>query len=666
MSRAGIDLDLLIGLVLLIAVAGIALWRLRKRHSDLSTDLETVVAGPEIDSTIAKVDSDSTEGNGDSDRTAGTTASDGQRFRILRPHAKGGLGEVFVALDQELHREVALKQILEPYADDPVSRSRFLREAVITGGLEHPGIVPVYGLQHDLDGRPFYAMRLVRGESLKDAIKRFHVAEQSDRYPGGRALRFRGLLGQFIVVCNAMAYAHSRGVIHRDLKPANILLGPYGETLVVDWGLAKVVGGGVASLDATESTLRPSPPGVASETQPGSAVGTPAYMSPEQAAGRLDQMGPASDVFSLGAVLYTILTGQAPFDGDSIAEVLLRVQEGRFLPPSARGPSVDLALESVCLRAMALRPEERYASPRALADDIETWLASDFEKLMRSQVRIFQSEKLASLGMLSAGVAHEINNPLSSVSNNMAVLERDIGSLLTLVATYEKANDVLASSRPELRGEIDRLNEECDFPYIKGNLDKILRSTRQDVNRVAKIVHNLRDFARLDRPAVDQIDIHDALSSALEMIRDRLHRRHISVEEEKGELPLITASQVQINQVFLNLLVNAMHAIEATHQEDGRIIIRTQCNTKDVIIEIIDNGCGIPAELLPMIFDPFFSTKGDGTGLGLSITHGIVQDHGGRIEVQSTPGQGSCFSVVLPRERPKREQPSPSDHFQEF
>ena len=150
------------------------------------------LADPEIDSTLAKVDSDSTQGYGDSGRTAGTTASDGQRFRILRPHAKGGLGEVFVALDQELHREVALKQILEPYADDPVSRSRFLREAVITGGLEHPGIVPIYGLQHDLDGRPFYAMRLVRGESLKDAIKRFHAAEQSDRDPGERASAFAG------------------------------------------------------------------------------------------------------------------------------------------------------------------------------------------------------------------------------------------------------------------------------------------------------------------------------------------------------------------------------------------------------------------------------------------------------------------------------------------
>ncbi len=133
--------------------------------------------------------------------------------------------------------------------------------------------------------------------------------------------------------------------------------------------------------------------------------------------------------------------------------------------------------------------------------------------------RVVQSEKLASLGMLSAGVAHEINNPLAYIANNLAVLERDIGSLLTLAAIYEKANDLLASNRPELLGEIDRLNEECDFLYIKENLDKILSSTRQGVKRVAEIVHNLRGFARLDRAAVDQIDIHEALSSALEMIR---------------------------------------------------------------------------------------------------------------------------------------------------
>ena len=187
------------------------------------------------------------DGTVDPDQTAipsvGEPSLAGQRFRILRPHASGGLGEVFVARDEELHREVALKQIQDRYADHPESRSRFLLEAEITGGLEHPGIVPVYGLGHYPDGRPFYAMRFIRGDSLKEAIEQFHRADgQPGRDPGERALALRQLLRRFVDVCNAIAYAHSRGVLHRDLKPGNVMLGPYGETLVVDWGLAKPIG----------------------------------------------------------------------------------------------------------------------------------------------------------------------------------------------------------------------------------------------------------------------------------------------------------------------------------------------------------------------------------------------------------------------------------------
>jgi serine/threonine protein kinase len=166
----------------------------------------------------------------------------GLRYRIVRPHAKGGLGEVSVAEDLELHREVALKEIQERHAHDPQSRSRFLLEAEITGGLEHPGIVPVYGLGQYADGRPFYAMRFIKGDNLKEAIRRFHEAEKPDRDPGERRLALQGLLRRFLDVCHAIAYAHSRGVLHRDLKPGNIMLGKYGETLVVDWGLAKPLG----------------------------------------------------------------------------------------------------------------------------------------------------------------------------------------------------------------------------------------------------------------------------------------------------------------------------------------------------------------------------------------------------------------------------------------
>ena len=163
-----------------------------------------------------------------------------ERYEILRPHAWGGLGEVYVARDRELNREVALKRIQERHAGNADSRMRFLLEAEITGGLEHPGIVPVYGLGMSTDGRPYYAMRFIRGQTLKEAIEKFHSATaQSD---SERRIELRQLLNRFIAVCNAIEYAHNCGVVHRDLKPSNIMLGKYGETLVVDWGLAKAMG----------------------------------------------------------------------------------------------------------------------------------------------------------------------------------------------------------------------------------------------------------------------------------------------------------------------------------------------------------------------------------------------------------------------------------------
>ena len=265
---------------------------------------------------------------------AGTPTAGGARFRILRPYARGGLGEVFAAFDEELHREVALKRIQEHHADDPDSRARFLQEAEITGGLEHPGIVPVYGLGHYDNGRPFYAMRLVKGESLRTAITQFHEADQDPkRDPGERAVSLRRLLGRFLDVCNAVGYAHSRGVLHRDLKPPNILLGKYGETLIVDWGLAKVTGRPEPRCPDAEPTLRPISGSSVESTRAGSAIGTPGYMSPEQARGDLEKLGPASDVFSLGATLYHILTGRPAFLGQDYAERLQRNERCEFPMP---------------------------------------------------------------------------------------------------------------------------------------------------------------------------------------------------------------------------------------------------------------------------------------------------------------------------------------------
>ena len=304
------------------------------------------------------------------------------RYRILREHAKGGLGQVYVARDSELHRDVALKEIQERYAADEERRARFVLEAEITGGLEHPGIVPVYGLGVYSDGRPFYAMRFIRGETLRDALRRFHD-QRGDPMSPERRVEFQKLLSRFTAVCNAVGYAHSRGVLHRDIKPSNIMLGDYGETLLVDWGVAKVIG---RPKDKTtlvaEATLHPEAESAIGETMAGSAVGTPEFMSPEAAAGKIESLTFASDIYSLGATLYSILTGSPPFDrSEGTGTVLQRVQRGDFAHPRQINRLAPTALEAICLKAMALQPRDRYESAQALAADVERWLAGRAEFL---------------------------------------------------------------------------------------------------------------------------------------------------------------------------------------------------------------------------------------------------------------------------------------------
>ncbi|MEX0701339.1 MAG: protein kinase [Planctomycetales bacterium] len=297
------------------------------------------------------------------------------RYHHLRFHALGGLGCIFRAADEKLHRDVALKFIRPEAAGNPVHNERFHVEAEVTARLDHPGVVPVYGIGRTAEGQPFYAMRFIQGETLDEAIRRFHGGEPAGNKFQRRSLEFRTLLNQFVALCNTIGYAHNRGIVHRDIKPANVMLGRYGETVVLDWGLAMPVGRDERARASGEQTLLPTS-GSDSGTSSGSGAGTPAYMSPEQARGEL-QVGPASDVYSLGTTLYKLLTGRAPFRGNSLNEILQEVRDGSFISPREVDPRVPPGLEAICLKAMAFEPRERYAGAVDLARDVEKWLADE-------------------------------------------------------------------------------------------------------------------------------------------------------------------------------------------------------------------------------------------------------------------------------------------------
>jgi WD40 repeat protein/tRNA A-37 threonylcarbamoyl transferase component Bud32 len=285
------------------------------------------------------------------------------------------MGVVYRAEDLEVGRQVALKRIRPDRAGD-AARERFRREAAVTGRLEHPGIVPVYTVGTDDNGEPYYVMRLIRGETLADAIQAFHTARPGQALPSRaeRNLQFRGLLERFVTVCLTVGYAHSKGVVHRDLKPGNISLGRFGETLVLDWGLAGFLKAPQPSASAVMETLPVKVAEDCAQTRPGIAQGTPAYMSPEQANGQWDDVGPASDIFSLGATLYHLLTDRPPYWG---ATALTDASLVRFDPPRHHKRDVPKALEAICLKALAADPRRRYASAEALAADVRRWLADE-------------------------------------------------------------------------------------------------------------------------------------------------------------------------------------------------------------------------------------------------------------------------------------------------
>jgi serine/threonine-protein kinase len=433
-----------------------------------------------------------------------TPCGNESRYGRLRLHAAGGIGQVWLAEDHDLGRQVALKELKPETAPFPAMVTRFLDEARITGQLEHPGIVPVYELVQGSGDRPaFYTMRFIKGRTLSHAIADYHRKRATGE---ARPLDLAALLNAFVGVCNAVAYAHSRGVVHRDLKGQNVVLGDFGEVIVLDWGLAKLVGRPEAAGD--------SPPVVLDDgrerdqTLQGQVLGTPVYMAPEQAAGRLDLIDQRTDVYGLGAILYEILTGRPPVKlacppapGNpptrlETLEMLRQIIQDEPVRPRQVNADVPRPLEAVCLRALAKKPQDRYPSAGELAREVQRWLADEpvtayREPLVRRAARWARRHQAVAAGLgallCTALVALSVSTWLVGRAQARTAKERDRAN-----REKEQKQQALEKSEKHYRYALDAVDryytQVSEDPRLKVRLD--LRKLRR------KLLGTARDFYR--------------------------------------------------------------------------------------------------------------------------------------------------------------------------
>lgn len=290
----------------------------------------------------------------------------------------------------------------------------------------------------------------------------------------------------------------------------------------------------------------------------------------------------------------------------------------------------------------ALRENERIAHDLQREKEEQRAL---IQKLEAANNQIIQSEKLASIGQLAAGVAHEINNPIGFVNSNLGTLKNYANDLLSLIDGLSAAVAPMLKEQPIIQRQITELCNAADLPYLREDIGNLISESVEGTARVRRIVQDLRDFSRTGSASWEWADLHAGLESTLNVVWNEIKYK-AEVLRELGTMPLVECRPSQINQVFMNLLVNAVQAIP----ERGHITLRSGCVDEQVWVAISDDGAGIPPEIQKRIFDPFFTTKpvGKGTGLGLSVSYGIIDKHGGRIELKSQPGAGSTFTIWLP------------------
>ncbi|MCR9200172.1 MAG: protein kinase [Planctomycetaceae bacterium] len=411
------------------------------------------------------------------------------RYELTRLHASGGMGRVWLARDPAVGREVALKELLPQQADAPQIWARFMHEARVTGQLEHPGIVPVYEVNSGDSDKPFYTMRFVKGQTLHQAAKDFRQLRESQ---GDISKRLRELVSAVIGVSNAIAYAHSRGVLHRDLKGRNIVLGDFGEVIVLDWGLAGSIDG---DQQADLPVIRSSD---SKQTQVGQILGTPGFMAPEQAVGDPSLISSRTDVYGLGAVLYEVLTGGPPIQGNSSKDILYRVQHESPVDPRDVWPEISRPLEAVCLKAMAKDPGARYATPQAFAADLTSWLADEPVSVFTDPVLVRVGRWARGHRVLVASTVALLVTAVTALSIGTVAISREqqrtqtakvqaeknlrkareaVDSMLSRVG-HERLRNIpqMESLRRELLEEAARFHEE--FLEDSGNADLQIEAAR--------------------------------------------------------------------------------------------------------------------------------------------------------------------------------------------